>query len=112
MTFDRGLALLNFATMAVAGFLLWSVRSAFKSGRWLAKVEEHVLKNSERIEGVEERMDKAGEQTSKLATIIQGLPERFREIFVTQREFDKYTEESRADRRDLWSALNRRRVDR
>jgi hypothetical protein len=112
MSLDHWFALVNFLAMAVAGILLWTVRSAFRSGQWATKLEQRVSNNEQRFHDMDERLDQAGEQMSKIATAVQGLPERFREIFVTQREFDKAIEDSKADRRDLWSTLNRRRVDR
>jgi hypothetical protein len=112
MSLDHWFALVNFLAMAVAGILLWTVRSAFRSGQWATKLEQRVTNNEQRLHDMNERLDRAGEQMSKVATAVQGLPERFRDIFLSQREFDKHREESLADRRDLWSALNRRRVDR
>lgn len=105
MTFQHWLGLAQFVTMCVAGFLLWTVRSAFKSGKWANDLESRVI-------NLEKRMDKAGGEMSNLATAVQGLIERARTIFVTQREFDDFSHECRQDRRSLWQALGRRRADR
>ena len=100
MNWERLWAVLQSAVMIAGGILLFSLRQAFKAGSDLRDFENRLM-------SVERRMDDAGDKMSKFATEVQGLPERFRSIFVT----DQQHRDLKEDVRHLRELLDRRTDD-
>ena len=99
----------NTLLVAAAALLLAVLRLGDKGGRLIRGTEE----SSKRMDQVEldcatkyalilQRLDRAGEKTSELATEVQAMPERFRTIFISlDRSADLFAE-ARDDRKRLW----------
>jgi hypothetical protein len=100
MTWERIWAILQFVVMAGAGVLLWSLRTSFKAGSYSTTLDNQVTH-------LERRMDRAGEELSKMASYIQGATERYRSIFATLEQHRELREELK----DLRDKLDRRATD-
>ncbi len=97
MTHFSWLDVAQFVVMSLAGAMLWSLRQAFASGRFLARFEDY----ERQLRGMESRIDKASAHMSELAGVVQGLPDRLRHEFFLRREADLIHAESQRDREAL-----------
>lgn len=61
-----------------------------------------------RLKQVENRMERAGMESSRLATEVQGLPERLRKEFALKERFDEHVKDYKEDRQAVWNSIDRR----
>lgn len=131
VTFLSWIERLQTVILAAGTLLAASILRAFKTGAWSTSLEarivdvEHAIpKNLElrltqieqnlppylgpRLQNIDDRMDRAGKECSRLATEVQGMPERIRKDFVTRERFDDWVKDSKEDRTELWEAVRRR----
>ena len=74
----------NVVLMALIGGFLYSIKMSFAGAGKVKDIEHSVATVSARVDHIEKRMDDEGERMSKLATHVQGMPERLRAEFVTK----------------------------
>jgi hypothetical protein len=100
MSWERVWSILQFAVMAGAGVLLWSLRQAFRAGSYSTNLDYEV-------QHLKRRMNQAGDKMSEFATYIQGATERYRQIFAT---LDQHRE-LRAEVKELRDKMDKRVAD-
>lgn len=99
--------------LAVGTLVAASYIRVFKTGAWstsnenrIKALEVHVPENLDyRLKGLENRMDRAGLETSRLATEVQGLPQRIREEFHTRERASDLEDARLLDSANLWRAI-------
>ena len=98
--------------LVLAGGILTIVAvRGFQTGRWT-----QTLDKTEDIIRLNQRLDRAGHQISELASTVQGLDHRFRQIFVDREIFHTIEQDLRGkivDNRSeidrLWDIVRQRR---
>lgn len=113
MTASEVVAAVQAVTVIVTAYHVWLVRSAYKSGAWVAEIDQRYTRIVTRVEQVESRLDRGGEKMSELASDVQGLEsrlhdelrvhyvpiERFNDFLADSREFRAATRRELADLR-------------
>ena len=114
--------------MFAAFAIVWSLRNAFIAGWNVHKFindylqykkdndkevaqlrtdfKEDVANLKELIKKNEQRLDRAGEEMSNIASDVQGMPERLRSDFVPRREVELQFAENKVDRELLRQEVN------
>lgn len=104
MTLSDWLTLGGMASAALGSGSVWLWRRSGSESAILARIQALERRpavdplTAMRLSDLERRFDKAGEHTSRLATDVQGLPERMRS-------------EWRAETSSLWAAIRQQRND-
>lgn len=65
----------------------WMV--SFIVGKWVQRREGSTDVPIYRLALLEKRMDQAGDKMSDLANVVQAMPDKIREEFVTRREWNE-----------------------
>lgn len=90
MTADQWIAAIQIGVTggaAVVGGLLYR---GFQTGKWAQTIDK-----TKDIEEIHKRLDRAGRETSNLASYVQGIEGRCRLIFVDQKVFEVVERELR-----------------
>jgi len=99
--------IVNVLVVVIAAAFAWSIRAGIKSGRWLSAGDAQTAQ----ICTLKERMDKAGEKVSDLATHVQTLPDKWREEGDRRYMLRAVSEERWSEiRRDVASSAARLRA--
>ena len=104
MTFFEAFQVVNAVVIVLAAAFAWSIRAGIKSGRWLSAGDAQTAQ----ICMLKERMDKAGEKVSDLATFVQRLPDHWREEGDRRYMSAQVSEERWSEMRQKVSVLSER----
>lgn len=105
--------IINTIVVVLAALVIASLKLGAKGDRILFGKPEELVRRLELLETdvvakhllVLQRLDRTGEKMSTLATEVQGLPERFRTIFISSERATDLLAESREDRKRLWDEV-------
>lgn len=98
---------LNFAltvVTALAGAGMALLYRGFRTGKWVQNVDNH----QEKIDALNRRLDKAGQEMSDLTDLVQKLPDQFRIEFVSKEVFTIHQTIAKEQRDAIWDAINGR----
>lgn len=110
MTAVQWFTVIQSVVMSLATLIAVLIYRGFQTGRWTEQIDK-----SREISDLNQRMDRAGKAMSDLASDVQALDHRFREIFVDQKVFDvvisdvkSRTEGNRLEIERIWSVVRMR----
>lgn len=106
MTVYEWFAAIEAVVVAVGTYHVFIMRRAWKSGAWVAQIDNNyagLRADLARLQTdlkdyateVTDRFDDAGERTSALATTVQGIEERLRQVFLRKDRFEDFLRDSR-----------------